>query len=207
VRVVRLGRNNRSEAVALLERAFAGYPVMRYVLGEPEGAGASAQVGALLGHFYDRRLLRGWPLIGIRERGRLLGAALVSEPGQGTWPRELLWALEWLRLTIGSDALHRLERYERGSDRSPAEPHHTLGVLGVLPEAQGRGLSRLLMREVFAVAERHPESRGVCLNTETASNVDLYLHLGFEVIGESDVEGLHSWCLYRRNPVRSPDVD
>ena len=37
----------------------------------------------------------------------------------------------------------------------------------------------------------------VFLDTEEVTNVALYQHLGYEIIGESNIEGLHSWHFFR----------
>ena len=60
--------------------------------------------------------------------------------------------------------------------------HLYLWVLGVHPDAQGRGIGRVLMEDVIgrAEAQRIP----VYLETATEENVDMYLGFGFQPLGE-----------------------
>ena len=90
------------------------------------------------------------------------------------------------------------ERYENESDLdAPTEPHVFLGVIGVHPDFQGRGLARVLLDEVARISRRHADSHGVCLNTESAANVALYEHMGYQVIGHRTVDTLQTWCMFR----------
>jgi hypothetical protein len=41
---------------------------------------------------------------------------------------------------------------------------------------------------------------GVCLSTEDPENVPMYLHLGFEVVSEADIDEIHTWSLRWPNP-------
>ncbi len=57
------------------------------------------------------------------------------------------------------------------------------------------GLGRVLVEATQALAVRSAVSTGVCLHTETAKNVPLYEHLGFEVIDEAALGDLRTWCM------------
>jgi ribosomal protein S18 acetylase RimI-like enzyme len=87
-----------------------------------------------------------------------------------------------------------------GERFTPREPHYYLGMIGVLPELQGRGLARLILDEVHALSENDPGSTGVLLTTETERNLPLYERFGYTVIGRAEVEDLISWSLFRPDP-------
>jgi ribosomal protein S18 acetylase RimI-like enzyme len=70
-------------------------------------------------------------------------------------------------------------------------------MIGVLRDAQGQGCGGKLMDAVHRLAATDPDSAGVCLNTEVTDNVALYEHLGYRILAERDIEGLHTWCMFR----------
>jgi len=194
-----LNSAQREEAVDVLCAAFRDYPVMRYVLSDAGEAYAS-RLRSLTGFFCDKRLTRGWPLLGIRDSDEtLVAVAGVNLPGDTTMPPSLRDSLDSLRSNIGAGAVARLDAYEEESGRdSPEEPHHFLGIIGVRPDRQASGCGRTLIEEIASIARSDPSSAGICLNTETASNVPFYRHLGFEVIAERDIGAIHTWCMFRR---------
>ncbi len=193
----RLTRENTAEAVEALCAAFVDYPVMRHVLAD-SGADYDDHLRALVGFFFNKRLVRDWPLLGVRADGELAAAALISEPGSHPAPPEVERLRADLAATIGDAAWQRLEHYERESDLdAPAEPHYLLGVIGVRPANQGRGLARILLEELVKMSERHPGSTGVCLNTESPGNVSFYEHMGYHVVGHRTISDLETWCMFR----------
>lgn len=195
-----LGRTDREAAVETLSAAFHDYAVMRWVLGDAEQQ-YETRLGALVGFFCDKRLIRGLPLLGVRTRGQLMAVAGANVPDAAPPGGAVEEARRSLVEAIGEPAFERLERYETESDLdAPQEPLHFLGIIGVHPAAQGQGLARELIEHLFGMSERHSDSTGVCLNTEAARNVPFYEHLGFEVVAERDVGSLHTWCMFRRNP-------
>ncbi len=198
--LVRLTQADADEAVAALCAAFADYPVMRYVLGDA-GERYDERLADLIGFFCFKRLLRDWPVLGVRAAGDVAGVALVSKPG-GASPLPEIDALRAdTAAKIGATAWERLERYETESDKdAPGEPHYFLGVIGVRPEYQRTGVARILMDELARMSEADPESCGVCLNTESAANVAFYEHMGYRAIGNRVIDSLETWCMYRPNP-------
>jgi len=185
------------DALGVLCAAFADYPVMRHVLADA-GPLYDGHLRALVGLFFNKRMLRGWPVIGVRVDGELAAAALISPPGDAPAPP----AVEALRAEvaahIGAAAWQRLEHYEEKSDLdAPEAPHYFLGVIGVHPKNQGQGLARVLLDELATMSERHPDSTGVCLNTESAANVSFYEHMGYRTIGHRTIGGLETWCMFR----------
>lgn len=195
--VERLTPADGDEAIDTLCAAFREYPVIRYTLADA-GDDYDNKLRALIGFFCNKRLVQGWPVLGCRADGRIAGVALVNEPGMVPDPAVIEELHARLAAAIGDAALARFQRYEDESDRdAPPGPHHFLGVLGVHPELQGRGLARPLLDEVAAMSDRHPGSTGVCLNTEDRGNVALYEHMGYNTLAHRTIDTLETWCMFR----------
>jgi GNAT superfamily N-acetyltransferase len=76
-------------------------------------------------------------------------------------------------------------------------PHWYVPLLGVRPEAQGKGLSRTVMRPVFEAADR--DRVPVYLETMTEGNVAIYQKLGFDLRGHRELTGgLPNWEMVRQ---------
>lgn len=183
----------------MLVEAFAGYPVMRYVIGAGH-ADEDARHRRLVTFFVMMRVWRDEPLFAVREDGRAVAAAAVTLPGPRETPafvddrREELWA------ALGDSARRRYEGYGEAARRFLGiGPHHHLNMVGVRRSRHGRGLARPLLDAVHALADADPASGGVSLTTETAENVPLYEHFGYRVLGHSRIaDDLESWVLFRR---------
>jgi RNA polymerase sigma-70 factor (ECF subfamily) len=132
------------------------------------------------------------------NRGRRMLARLLLERRARVIlkvKREAFWN------TLGTGAKERYERYSTAaSSVEHPTPCHHLNMIGTRRSHRGRGLARVLLQSVQDLADRG-HSAGVTLNTEVASNVPLYEHLGYRVLGRTQVvEGLDTWTMFR--PVR-----
>jgi ribosomal protein S18 acetylase RimI-like enzyme len=78
-----------------------------------------------------------------------------------------------------------LSVFERMEQAHPQEPFWHLTVIGVEPNAQGRGLGGALMRH--AVARCDAEGTLAYLESSNPRNISLYERHGFESIGEIQV--------------------
>ena len=99
MKIKRLTRQDKTQAVELLAAAFWDYPVMRYVL-QDSGDDYLKHLKALVGFFCETRLTRGWPLLGILEKGKLVAVAGINEPLNLQWPAELHYEFNQLRTII-----------------------------------------------------------------------------------------------------------
>lgn len=79
-----------------------------------------------------------------------------------------------------------------------ANPHWYLNLLGVRPEAQGKGLSRAVLAPVFEQADR--DKLPCYLETLPEANVAIYRRLGFDLVGKCELPG----GLPNREMVRQP---
>jgi len=196
--VVNLCEENITEVTDVLCEAFYNYPVMKYVLGEKEDH--DNRLRKLVTFFVSARALREEPLFGIySSENKLVAAAAVTLPGEIPSPTELLKMRDELWAELGSEEKARYGNYGNiASGLLPKEPHHHLNMIGVKNAYQGKGLARQLINKVEELVLEYPTSTGVSLNTEVESNVNFYLHLGFELLGKANVDkDIVTWGLFK----------
>lgn len=203
MQVERLGLDDRDDVVEVLALAFVDYPVFRFVLRGSEGSTFQAHIRHLIGYYADSRLLRGWPVLGIREKGRLVAAALVSDPVRTPAPESLQASFRRVSAIIGPDAIERMDRFESILDPYlPEFATYFVGMLGVVPDRRGAGYGRALMEQVAQMATDRDEAHGVTLSTEDPGNLSFYQHLGYRILGKADLRDLTTWLLVRETPSR-----
>jgi ribosomal protein S18 acetylase RimI-like enzyme len=120
-------------------------------------------------------------------------------PGEIPSPPELFKLRDKLWEEIGSEEKARYEDYGNVAfGLLPKEPHHHLNMIGVRNAYQGKGFARQLINEVEKLVSEHPTSVGLSLNTEVESNVNFYLHLGFELLGQANVsKDVITWGFFK----------
>jgi len=191
------GRVN--EAVDVLCEAFVDYPVMRFVIGR----GGSAYVPLLrtLIHFFTvARLLRNdVVLAATTAEDEVVATANIVLPGEPMAPAALEKERDAVWGQLGDAARRRYEAYGEASRKFDIEqPHYHLAMVGVRRSHTGRGLARALLDALHEMSRRDSRSCGVTLNTEDPRNVPIYEHLGYEVIGQTQVSNdLRTWSFYR----------
>ena len=170
---VRLGRDDRDAAVAALTVAFAGDPVIRWVLSAPD---AYLRVwGPFIDAFAGDAFERG-TAFGIDACSAV---ALWLPPGaesDGEAMQELM--SDGSDESIGDDLEGVFEQMEAFH---PSFEHWYLPLIGVDPLAQGRGLGSALMRHVLA--EVDAAGLPSYLEATSARNRALYERHGYEPIG------------------------
>lgn len=196
--VERLAPPDLPRVVSALSSSFFDYPVMRYVLGPTGDYGA--RLRALVTFFVQARIFRDETLLGVwgERPGELAGAAIVSRPGsEASDELDRVRERTWERL--GPEARARYETFGEVAGRFSVDADHLhLNMVGVRPEAQGRGVGRALLDTVHDLSASDPTSTGVTLSTETESNLPLYEHFGYEVIGSAPVEdAFTTWAMFR----------
>ena len=201
-KVVPLEKSHRARAGESLTRAFHPDPMWTCVLPD------DATRADLLRPMWDA-------LIGF---ARVYGEAYTTPDGEGAscWiapqhAKMTAWkmirtgfALPRSMMRMPKDARDRFFALMRFIDghhkRLMTEPHWYLWVLGVDPDAQGRGIGGGLLRPTL---ERASADGVPCyLETQTESNVAFYRKRGFDVLDEArePVGDLPIWFM-----ARSPD--
>jgi ribosomal protein S18 acetylase RimI-like enzyme len=178
--VVRLA-DGREEAVGrLLARSFAEDPIFAWV--EPD----ARRRAAFLEPFMTALARRSHRLaVAYATAPELVAVSLWKGPElRALSPDQLaMTGLDRVGEWLSSAALRRFETVfdpiVDALERDAPEPVWYLGVLGVAPEYQGRGLGGRLMLPVLERADR--EGLAVTLETAQPRNLPLYRRHGFEV--------------------------
>ena len=202
--IVRLREQDLPLAAEALARAFHDDPLQCYVFPDPaERASRSAA------HFLP--LLRYGLQFGevLTTDGPPAGAAVWLGPSawEITPERAAASGLDGLPETLGAAAAERFF-----SALAAVEPHHYrdvppdhwyVMVVGVSPEAQGKGLGRALLQPMIDRAEE--EGLPCYLETAQPRNVEFYKRLGFQPLVETvePQSGLRLWT-FRRDPGAGP---
>lgn len=192
-----LGADEAADVVTVLAEAFFDYPVMRFVLGGDPGYGE--RLRRLVTFFVQARLLRGEVIFGVGSPGHRLGAALVAFSDGPAAPHALAELRHETWEALGAASHVRYESFAAATAPFAVDaPHVHLNMIGVRPAAAGQGCGRALLEAVHALSAERRTSEGVLLTTESASNVRLYEHFGYDVLGHATVApDLSTWALFR----------
>jgi ribosomal protein S18 acetylase RimI-like enzyme len=198
--VDRLPTHRAEEAVVVLADSFAQYPVMRHIIGNANGD-YDSHLLKLMRFFTAARYCRDEPVLAVTEGGRAVATAILTPPFQREAPLSLSQHREALWRDLGQDARERYEALGSvWSQFTVPDPHYHLNMIGVLKSHAGRGLGRLLLDAVHDLSLKDENSVGVSLNTEDESNVPLYEHFGYEVLGRARAtDSMETWVMFRRD--------
>jgi ribosomal protein S18 acetylase RimI-like enzyme len=188
-------------SVEVLAKAFQTDPLWQWLVPD------EAKRARYLPNFY-----RAFVRAGIRSEqvygagNPVEGVATWSKPGQEVSFGGLI-GVDFLKLifspfivAFARTAFPIFSRFEVMQRQYAPEPHFYLNNIGVLPEAQGKGLASKLIRPFLNEAEA--QGVGVYTETMTPSNVGLYEHYGFRVMEQYRVPktDLSIWAFYLPPP-------
>jgi ribosomal protein S18 acetylase RimI-like enzyme len=188
-------------AVAVMARAFQNDPLWHFLIRDPERRRDS------LFPFFRAVLSLG--IESQRAYGigsSLEGVAVWIFPGQAPVRLSLSVIGRFLRLSFSPflfsvfKARNIFSHFQILQQHYALEPHYYLQTIGVIPEAQGKGLASRLVRPFLEQADKL--QCGTYTETMTPSNVGLYEHYGFRCVEEYQVPRaeLKIWALYRPAP-------
>ena len=198
--VVPLGADQEEACGAMLGRAFFDDPIFRWV--EPDDAARRR----FLQPFFTALTRRSRRLaVALATAPELCAASLWKSPGlEALTPEQLAMTGldrmgEWL--TPGASARFDavFDPVEESFAADLPAPVWYLGVLGVEPGMQGRGLGSMLMRPILERADA--ERLAVTLETAQPKNLPLYRRHGFEILRELPAPapgGPVVWTMIRR---------
>ncbi len=186
--LARLDETHIELAAEQLSRAFQNYPVFVYVF--PDDSERKNK----LPHFFKSMV----------HKGLLQGEVYATSPA-------MEGVAVWLPPGIGGGLSKEFEVDKEAFDRfsyygacvygvrekyAPAE-HWFLELIGVIPEDQGKGYARDLLRPMMDRADR--EGLPCYLDTELDKNVAIYQRYGFKVVDDNIVPetGVRSWGMLR----------
>ena len=128
--------------------------------------------------------------------GELSGALCwsLSPDCQLTFLEALKLTPKMLRIVQGA-TLRAFRLQLIGARVDPKKPHIHLGPIGVLPECQGKGVGKKLVRRALEI--HAPDKMASYLETDQIIIVASYQREGFQVIDEVDFLGIHNWLMWR----------
>jgi GNAT superfamily N-acetyltransferase len=183
---------DRNLALETLVSAFADDPLAQHLFGDRTTL--HRHLPAFFGYLLDASL-DGCEVVVTDD---LSAASLWTPPGGNRLGAEVI-AERWQAVLPGLPAVFE-ERYAQfGALVMPAvpeRPYWHLGVLGVRPDRQRRGLGSAVCAPMLdrADGERMP----VLLETATPSNLPFYERLGFAVRRRTDLpDGPPVWTMWR----------
>ncbi len=202
--VVRLIQRNRGQAVAVLVEAFNDYPAMRefflhHAMDEKE---YQQWLNLTMGLTFDQSLYLGDPLVGTIKNETLVAVMCCLRTGMSqdeeNWPEPLQQSYAVWVNAVGEEGVRKFELYAEICDKyRPSENHYFVDCLAVLDSHRGNGYAKVLLQYCVNLSNADPGSNGVALDTEAARNVTFYQRLGYELSGESEIEGMQCWHFFR----------
>lgn len=187
---------DKQTAIDILDAAFAQGEFRRIATGGDIALGR-AQARAMAGAAFI-----GGEIYFARKQGKVVGVAAWYPPGRAAYdseeaktevmqpfldahPQELK---EW-QLTVFRPGYSKLTDESFGSGYKLGSYH--LQAIAVLPEYQGKGISRQLIEHVKDTIA-HPHGIPVCLEATSQRNADIYSRIGFRHVGQGTFEGAAS---------------
>jgi len=197
VTIDQLGANEDVVELAdALSLAFQNYPVMKKAFDNSPGNRLD-WIRKLITLSAKSRQALGRPTPIARVEGRIVGGANVMFAGQATNDSQPTWFDEFLK-EAGPTAQEFFPRFIAATESIKLpEPHTYLIMLGVHPEFQGQGVGKRIIEQVVEMSRTIPGCKGVGLDTEEAENVKIYESCGFTVHGQTSVDDMPIWVLWR----------
>lgn len=185
-------------ATACAAEAFAADSLMHYFF-SASPRGVQAATTDFFSLLMRVRLALNMPALVAREGGEIVGLVMGYGTDPPEWPEGLQREWEAFEAAIPG-VVERFDAYEGIADaHRPESPHHYLGVIGVDPRVQGRGVGRALLEAFCTLAAADPRSHGVYLETGNPASLAFYLRNGFVLCGEGSLDSGRLWCVFRTN--------
>ncbi len=195
VQTRRAGPADLDRASEVLGEAFADYAWTRWTVDADDHVERITMLQRVALQHYGMAFGQVW-VSGVADRVESVAIWMDSAVGVPPTVHERLTSviagLEGARHAASVAAEHELPAWR------PDQRHYYLATVGTVPGMQGRGLARAALGPVLRAAD----DEGVCafLETSSASNVDFYAKLRFEVAGHRRISGggPDVWAMLRR---------
>lgn len=202
-RFAKLTKSDKPAFVWLMSNAFARDPLFLHLFGDSElDSKAKSRVTAFVSFMFDKSFMLNEEVWGVFEQESLLGAYIIEKPQTNKLQNIkggllLIGRLLALFFQMSGKTLGLLNSYMRVTrSASPPLPHHYLIMIGVHPEAQGKGIGKSLLIHLLSTVNADNNSQGAALDTENKENVNLYRKFGFNLSRETNMDNLPVYCMF-----------
>lgn len=179
----------------LLARAFRDNPLNLAVVGPSQHRRYRSNLHGMRS-LLSAALGRTQVLVAEAAQGELAAALVAMSPGAYPLPPPAIAVQLRAAWGQGSRTLMRWSQvYDRLHELHPVHEHWYLGVLGVDPPLQGRGLGAKLLRSWLESVDA--DGLPSYLETDRERNVAFYAKVGFEVSQRLTVLGVPVWGMWR----------
>jgi ribosomal protein S18 acetylase RimI-like enzyme len=195
-----MANKNIDSAPGIIAQAFLHYPLMQYAF---EGITEDKRQ-LLLNRLYNRCVaasaLYGGVITTPDEQGAVIWLPAKNFPL--TLLHEIRSGMALIPLELGLKSTLRLMNHDSEPEawirRQAGDKMGYIWCIGVLPQARGKGYSRLLIEQ--SMQQMKALGLNTCwLKTEDPKNVTIYQKLGFTLMRETLVKnsGITSWALMK----------
>ncbi len=201
--VRRAGLDDAGRVSEILATAFYDDPVFRWCFPGDERRLAISEA------FFRVNLEGVWITHGVVEVAGdgAAAAAVWLGPSAGALGEQEEAALDAANERVLGEFAPRAERaIALMAEAHPAEPHHYLPYVGVMPGHQGRGLGAVLLERGLQRCDR--DGMGAYLDASAPRNRPLYERHGFSVTEEHHLpDGPVFWGMWRKSPQERSSVE
>lgn len=177
-----------SEALALLDQAFADDPTLAWYLFD-QRPGYEARRHAYLAGYQAFHRANRLPILAAWQDQRLLGLSYFSPAGHQASDDSLELFAEVIRSQCGADCLARLDLLLEAFDQHAPAESGRIEFIAVATGHQGMGLGSALLRHSL-VQLRASGCLSIALETGAPRNLALYRRHGFRLSARRQFPGL-----------------
>lgn len=186
-------------AVSCWASAFAQDPITGFLL--QTGPGYHERVSRFFRLLARARVELGMPILVARDGDVIRGGVMGYDTERPSWPADITREWDEFEHSIPG-MIERMAVYEGiAADGKPTVPHYYLGVIGVDPALQGRGVGKQLIEAFCALSANDAKSKGVYLETAKPSNVPFYERVGFVETKRAEMGSGTLWCMFQSQEV------
>ena len=194
--VKQLNIRDKDKVIDILFNAFESDPIMGYFFGDEYQKSARH----LMKYICDVVEVSDSFLLGAFLNEELKGVASITYPEnkQNSHTETIDSLDEQFAIAVGEAVITRIETYSQVKKANkPSQPHFYLDILGVMPESQGQGIGKAIIKELHKISQESSQSSGVALETGTEKNVGFYQHLGYSVTVTTDIDNTKFWFMFK----------
>jgi GNAT superfamily N-acetyltransferase len=196
IQIIPLGAKHTEDYIQITSAAFDGYPLMNFFF-----ANAYKQSMEAIGQYIcDRAMIDDSILLGALVQDKLQGVIFVTPPeaNKNKDEKAISDLDEKFGRSVTDEALEKMNIYlDLKNANKPKQPHFYVNVLGVDPHSQGMGIGSKLLEHIHILSDRHSNSSGVALDTQTEANVAYYQNFGYQASSTENLEGVKFWFMFR----------